>query len=53
MDAREVVAIATYGRCKLWGPRGNYLIKGLLRHRNTEVCMRGPQLAASSDNKQV
>lgn len=35
------------------GPRGNYLIKGLLRHRNTEVCMRDPQLPAASHNKQV
>lgn len=52
MDAEEVVAIETYGGCKL-RPRGNYLIKGLLRHRNTEVCMRGPQLPAASHNKQV
>lgn len=53
MDAREVVTIATYRRCKLRGPRGNYLIKGLLWHRDTEVCVRGPQLAATSDNKQM
>lgn len=35
------------------GRRGNYLIKGLLPPRNTEVCMWVSQLAASSDNKQV
>jgi len=41
MDAGEVVTIATYGECKLRGPWSNYLIKGLLGHRNTEVCMSG------------
>ncbi|KAM7369341.1 hypothetical protein PAMP_013615 [Pampus punctatissimus] len=33
--------------------RGNYLIKGLLEHRNTEVCMRGQQLAVTTDKKQL
>lgn len=34
------------------GRRGNYLIKGPLLGGNTEVCVRGPQLA-TADNKQV
>lgn len=50
MDAREVVAIATYGGCKLRGPKGQLPDQ---RPAATEVCMRSPQLAASSDNKQV
>lgn len=50
MKDGEVVAIETYERCKLWGPRSNYLIKGRLRYWNIEVSMSSTQLA---DNKQV
>lgn len=43
----------TWGDANSGGRRGNYLIKGLLQHRNTEVFTRAPQLAAPSDNRQV
>lgn len=46
MDVGEVVTMATYWGCKLRGPGSNYLIKGLLGHRKTEVCMSSPQLVA-------
>lgn len=36
-DAGEVVTMATYEGCKLRGPQSNYLIKGLLGLRETEV----------------
>ncbi|TWW66935.1 hypothetical protein D4764_20G0009670 [Takifugu flavidus] len=37
MQPREVVTIATHGDAYSGNRRGNYLIKGLLAHRNTEV----------------
>ncbi|GLD56732.1 5-hydroxytryptamine (serotonin) receptor 1A b isoform X1 [Lates japonicus] len=49
MDAGEVVAIATYGGCKLRGPRGNYLIKGLLATQEYRVFHSRHHSAKRSD----